>query len=273
MNQMRKILSAIVCICFMQISTAQEGIEIGGHAGIAYYFGDINTNYNLSRPGYLIGFKFRRNYNERLSLAATVDFARVNGSDESSNNNFERTRNLNFFSNVIDGSLVLEFNFFPYIHGSAEDFYTPYLFGGMSLLRYNPKTTLDGDTHTLRDLGTEGQFEGTEYGSLTAAFVYGIGFKWDINRDWSLNTQLSGRSIFSDYIDDVSQFYTEPNTLRAQRGEIAATLANRALDPEFGRPGTQRGNGKNNDVVYFVSFGVMRYFGNLKCPPISKIRG
>ena len=118
------------------------------------------------------------------------------------------------------------------------------------MISYNPKTTLDDVTYDLRDFGTEGQFAGGEYGSLTAAFVFGFGFKWDINRDWSLNAQISGRSVFTDYIDDVSENYADPFTLAAQRGQIAPFLANRSLDPEFGRPGTQRGNGKSNDIIY-----------------------
>ena len=263
------LISSFLCL---QLS-AQEGIEYGGHAGIAYYFGDLNTNYDLSRPGYLVGLKFRRNHNERTSLTAALNYGLIRGADGSSNNAFERSRNLDFHSQIIDLSVSYEFNFFPYIHGSAEEFYTPYIFGGLSLMSYNPKTTLDDQTYTLRDFGTEGQFAGGEYGSLTAAFVFGFGFKWDINRDWSINTQISGRNVFTDYIDDVSGTYADPFTLASQRGQIAPLLANRSLDPEFGRPGTQRGNGKNNDIVYFVSIGIMKYIGYLKCPPISKIRG
>jgi len=269
---MRNIVFAILC-CFMLQLQAQEGIEYGGHAGLAYYFGDLNTNYDLSRPGYVIGLKFRRNYNERISLTAALDYGRISGSDENSNNAFERSRNLDFYSQILDGSVTFEFNFFPYIHGSAEEYYTPYLFGGLSMMRYNPKTTLEDETYTLRDFGTEGQFVGGEYGFVTASFVFGMGFKWDINRDWSLNAQLSGRNVFSDYIDDVSGLYAEPATLASQRGAEAPFLANRSADLDFGSAGTQRGNGKSNDIVYFFSIGVMRYIGQLKCPPISKIKG
>jgi len=270
-----KISVKIVFVCLFLSSAlqSQEGIEYGGHVGIAYYFGDLNTSYNLSKPGYAIGLKFRRNYNERLSLAGSIDYARISASDSNSNNAFEKNRNLDFYSNIIDGSVVLEFNFFPYTHGSEDEYYTPYLFGGMSMMRFNPKTELDGETYNLREFGTEGQFQGNEYGLMTAAFVYGIGLKWDINRDWSLNAQISGRNVFSDYIDDVSQAYPEFSTLSSQRGAVAVDLSNRSLDPDFASAGLQRGNGKSNDVVYFFSFGIMRYIGQLKCPPISKIRG
>jgi len=251
---------------------SQKGIEIGGHLGVSYYFGDLNTNYSLTKPGFSVGFKARRNFNERLSLTASLDYGRISGSDEKSNNAFERQRNLSFYSHIFDASAVLEFNFFPYIHGSEEEYYTPYLFGGFSFMKFNPKAELNGNTFTLRDYATEGQSRGNEYGLVTPTFVFGIGFKWDINRDWSFNVELSGRNVGSDYIDDVSQRYPEFSSLESQRGAEAVLLSNRSLDPDFALPNMQRGNGKSNDVVYFVHIGIMRYFGELPCPPISKIR-
>lgn len=267
-----KYISSIIIILISSLLYSQKGVEVGGHVGVAYYFGDLNTNYSLSKPGYDIGIKVRRNFNERLSLAAAIDFGRISGSDVNSNNAFERQRNLDFFSHIIDGSAVLEFNFFPYIHGSQEDYYTPYLFGGISFMKYNPKTNLEGTTYALRNYGTEGQFSGSEYGLVSPTFVFGVGFKWDINRDWSWNVQLSGRNVGSDYIDDVSQRYPEFSSLESQRGSEAVLLSNRSPDPDFAVANMQRGNGKSNDVVYFFSIGIMRYFSQLACPPISRIR-
>ena len=249
---------------------AQEGYELGAHVGFANYFGDLNTNYNLAELGFSFGIKARRNFNERVSVAAGFDYGQVGGNDINSNNVFQRTRNLNFNSNVFDFNATLEFNFFPYIHGSKEDYYTPYLFGGLSFMKFNPQTELDGVTYSLRDFGTEGQNFGQEYGLVTAAFVYGMGIKWDINREWSINASISGRNLFSDYIDDVSGQYPNLLDLEARRGITAVQLSNRALQPDFAQNNVQRGNGKNNDLVFFAQIGIMRYFGQIPCPSISK---
>lgn len=261
----------ILLLSSFGIIDAQKGIELGGNAGISYYFGDLNTNYNLSSPGISLELKARKNFNERVSVAAGLLFGTIQASDSNSGNNFERARNLDFSSNVWDLNFSLEFNFFPYYHGSEDNYYTPYVFGGFSVVKYNPTTELNGTKYELRDFGTEGQFFGNEYFLMSGALVYGIGFKWDINRDWSVNTQISGRRLFTDYIDDVSGSYPDFASLEALRGTTAVALSNRSPDPDFVRPLMQRGNGKENDVLYFISIGIMKYIGQLECPSISKI--
>lgn len=262
------IITIILFISFSQ-GLSQKGLELGGDIGLAWYFGDLNTSYDLSKPGFAIALKARQNFNERLSVSGGFQYAHVSASDANSNNFFERNRNLDFRSNTFDFNAALEFNFFPYQHGSKDNYYTPYLFAGFSMMKFNPKTDLDGATYTLRDFGTEGQFINNEYHLVSAAFLYGFGFKWDLNKDWSINTQISGRKLFSDYIDDVSGNYPEFSGLETLRGPIAVQLSNKSENSDFVRPGMQRGNGKNNDVVYIVSIGVMRYFGQLQCPSIS----
>ena len=266
-----RLIIIIFFIGMVQHAHSQKGIELGGNAGISYYFGDLNTNYNISKPGFAIELKTRKNFNERISLAAGLQYAQVQASDKNSNNNFEKARNLDFKSVLWDLNFTMEFNFFPYFHGSKDFYYTPYLFAGFSILKYNPTTELEGVRYNLREFGTEGQFLGNEYFLMSGALVYGIGFKWDINRDWSVNTQISGRKLFSDYIDDVSDTYPEFASLEASRGSTAVALSNRSSIPDFVQPKMQRGNGKSNDVLYFISIGIMKYFGQLECPSISKI--
>ena len=266
---LRRFLTILILI-FPFCLQGQKGLEVGGDIGISYYFGDLNTNYNLSQPGFALSLKARQNFNERLSVTGAFQMGQVKGSDSNSNNFFQRTRNLDFQSNFYDFSGVFEFNFFPYIHGSDDNFYTPYLFAGFSIMKFNPTTELDGVKYNLRDFGTEGQFFANEYYLISGSWVYGFGFKWDINKDWSFNAQIIGRKLFTDYIDDVSGSYPDFPSLENLRGPIAVELSDRSGMPDFVQPGMQRGNGKNNDVVYVLSIGIMRYFGQLQCPKISK---
>ena len=244
------------------------------NAGLAYYFGDLNTNFDLSRPGAAVNVFGRFNFDERIALKGGFYYGRISGNDSRSDNAFQRARNLDFFSNVWDGTLQLEFNFFPYIHGSKDRSFTPYIFAGLSAFQYSPKTELNGVTYRLQEFGTEGQDIGDEYALFNLGIAYGGGLKWDLNYYWSMNLELSGRFLFTDYLDDVSEVYPDPNLLRSLRGQIAVDLSDRS-DPDapggqIGRPGIQRGNSKNNDSYNFVTIGVAYYFGRVKCPPISR---
>lgn len=257
----------IILACFLSSLKAQKGVELGGHIGLSHYYGDLNPDYSLSDPGLSFGLKARRNFNYRVCVAMGLDYGRIGGSDENAVNAFERSRNLSFKSNVYDLNFTMEFNFFPYVHGSSDFYYTPYLFGGFSMFRFNPKAELDGETYTLRDYNTEGNFGSGQYFLMAGSVVYGMGLKYDINTDFSINIQLSGRRIFNDYIDDVSGSYPNYNQLA---NATAVALSNRSEDNGHGIPNTQRGDGRSNDAIYYLQIGIMRYFTEIRCPDITK---
>lgn len=276
---MKKLLVGLVFILLAQMAIAQKGWEAGGWLGVSYYFGDLNTNYSLDRPGFAGGGIARYNFNNRIAAKMSVNYGKISAEDANSRNAFERARNLSFESTIVDGAFQLEFNFLPYTHGSKDEYYTPYLFAGFSAFYFNPKAELDGTLYELRPLGTEGQFKGEEYYTVNGAFVYGIGFKVDLSYEWSLNFELSGRQTFTDYVDDVSTVYTDIDDLLKARGEIAAQLADRSIDipgvnnSQIGVEGTQRGNSNNKDALIFLQVGLLYYFGDLRCPEYSSNRG
>lgn len=248
---------------------AQKGWEVGGWVGLSHYFGDLNTRIRVSDPGLAFGIIGRRNFNTRTSWKTSFNFAQVGADDANSNNNFERNRNLSFKSNIFDFSSQLEFNFLPYIHGSTDAYFTPYILAGFSFIHYNPKAELNGDSYSLRDFGTEGQDRGDEYGRFTGGLLFGGGFKWDINYDWSINVEIAGRKLYTDYLDDVSGIYPNQTQLLSDRGQIAVDLSDRSLVPGIADEGRQRGNDRDNDLFVTLGIGIVKYFGRLECPKIS----
>lgn len=269
---MKQLLILIMCLSSWIGVQAQRGWEGGGWAGVSYYFGDLNTNYRLGDPNLAGGLMARFNFNNRIAARLGGNYGRVAANDANSRNAFERARNLSFRSDVFDLSAAIEFNFLPYTHGSKDEFFTPYVFAGLSVFSFNPQTELDGTWYDLRPLGTEGQFPGEEYYTVQAGLNYGIGVKVDLNYYWSLNFELDARHLFTDYLDDVSTVYPDPDDLRQQRGDLAVDLSDRSIplpdvdNSQLGLPGTQRGNSTNNDSFIFFKAGIYYYFGDLRCP-------
>lgn len=271
-------LSGLILVLFAAFSletNAQQGWEAGPSIGVMNYFGDLNTNFRVNKPGASGALNFRYNFNNRICLKFSGAYGNVSATDADSKNVFEQQRNLSFESVIIDGAAQLEFNFLPYTHGSSDEFFTPYLFGGLSTFYYNPKAEYEGQLYELRNLGTEGQFKGEEYLEFSGAWVYGIGMKFDINYQWSVNFELGIRSAFTDYLDDVSTVYPDNTDLLRDKGEIAAALSDRSLgvDNPISKTGRQRGNANNNDHFSIFSVSMMYYFGSLRCPDISKVGG
>lgn len=264
----------LVFSLFTTMIVAQKGWEVGPGVGLSHYFGDLNTNYRLNKPGIAGSLNFRYNFNTRICLKFSGNYGTVSATDADSKNIFEQQRNLSFESVIVDGSAQLEFNFLPYIHGSADEYFTPYLFGGLSAFYYNPTAEYQGQVYELRPLGTEGQFKGEEYLPMSGAWLFGAGMKVDLNYQWSINVELGIRSAFTDYLDDVSTLYPDNDDVRRDKGEIAAALSDRSLgvDNPISKEGRQRGNANNNDSYSIFSVSMMYYFGSIRCPEISKIR-
>ncbi|HMQ62668.1 MAG TPA: DUF6089 family protein [Flavilitoribacter sp.] len=273
MSKKLVLLSGFLLWTCISTLSAQKGWEVGPWAGVSYYFGDLNSNYDLSKPNFAGGFLARYNFNKRICLKFSAGLGEIQGDDADSDNVFERARNLNFRSILVDGTAQLEFNFLPYVHGSKEEFFTPYLFGGLSVFHFNPKTDYNGTTYELRGLGTEGQFKGEEYYTTQAALAFGIGMKVDLSYEWSLNFELSARRLYTDYLDDVSTVYPDKTDLLKLRGQTAVDLSDRSIaipgvtDGPIGQAGRQRGDASNNDAYLFLSAAIVYYFGDLRCPP------
>ncbi len=272
-----KRLFFITIILILATTTwAQRGWEAGGWLGAAHYFGDLNTNYSLNDLGVAGGAIVRYNFNERLSFRFGANYAQLKAYDSDSKNAYERARNLHFKSDVVDGLLALEFNFLPYLHGHNEFYFTPYIYAGLAAVYYNPKAEYNDEWVDLRPLGTEGQFKGEEYFSVAGGLAFGVGFKFDLSYQWSVNIELSARSLFTDYLDDVSTVYPDKSDLLRSRGETAVALSDRSIlvpelsDATLGRAGQQRGESNNNDQYAFLSVGLVYYFGDLRCPAYTK---
>lgn len=255
----------LMCTCNLY---AQKGWELGGWLGTSFYFGDLNNRLSITQPGIAGGLNARYNYNTRISTKYSLNYGRVGASDADSPNTFEQSRNLSFKSNIYDFTAAMEFNFFNYVHGSTDEYATPYLLAGVNVFRWNPTAELNGQKYNLKDLGTEGQTVGNEYFGINGGLVVGGGYKWDISYDWSLNIEYSYRYLFTDYLDDVSGTYPNLTQLAQERGAAAAALSDRSTI-ELGQEGRQRGNSKDNDTYNFIGISLMKYFGRIECPKIS----
>ena len=105
---MRLILVAFLAFISMSVS-AQRGWEVGGMLGIAHYRGDINTSSFINQPGLSVSAVARYNFNERICLKFAGTYGRTGADDANSSNDFERTRNLSFRTDIFDGAAQLEF--------------------------------------------------------------------------------------------------------------------------------------------------------------------
>ena len=150
---MRKL--ALFILVLLSIQSKAQNWEIGFFGGVSTYRGDLAPRIVPAETHPTFGIGIKRNVNRFVTLALDVKHGKISGDDR----NFDhlQSRNLRFHSPLTEVSATTEFNFFPFLKGLKPKQFTPFLFTGFSMFRFNPKTEYEGKTYDLRDLSTEGQ--------------------------------------------------------------------------------------------------------------------
>lgn len=231
----------------------------------------VDLDFSSTRIGGGIGYRFR--FHPRWATSTQLHFGIVSGADSNTDEVIRRSRNLSFRSPILELSQRIEFIILAKEEGGAR--YSRlgtkgratkadvlYIFSGISGFYYNPQTQINGAWTNLRPLKTEGQgLPGgqDEYGKFSIAIPMGLGFKFAIGKFWRLGMEISLNKTFTDYIDDVSTDYFDPEVLAKKVGKDAVYAANPAIENHtWFTEGQQRGNPDDNDAYIFTNFTVTR---------------
>lgn len=248
--------------------------DLGGHRGKGTTFiKDVNLPLTKLMRGAFITFS----PSEWLGFRVAAQYTYVEGQDRIIKTNgrdelYRKQRNLDFKSDMFEVYAAMEV--FPLmLLNKNDDGYDPrlrpYIFAGAGMFSFNPKgsiTDQDGNQtwYELQPLRTEGQgFK--EYPSRKTYALkqlnipMGGGLKYFATQKLNLSLELLYRKTFTDYIDDLSTDYVDPNlfyqNLRPERAIIASQVFDKAFTslingaPRF-EPGLQRGNPNNMDAYF-----------------------
>ncbi|TAH40428.1 MAG: hypothetical protein EYC69_11510 [Bacteroidetes bacterium] len=267
MNIRRTFLLLFLFNAGLGMSSYAQYEEIGLQGGITHYKGELAAH--LFKPEEVhpyFGAFFRHNWNRHWSYKLELNVGKISGSDSHAKNAFEKDRNLSFYTTIIEVSPQIEFNFFPYETGNFEYPFTPYIFTGISLFRFNPKAELNGEIYELQPLGTEGQGSNgnKKYKRIQIAIPIGGGIKFAAGGNVGIGIEVGARRTYTDYLDDVSTVYPDQQILLANQGAAAVALSNRSLnnsDTSSSIPSIYRKQrGDSNSKDWYLFAGVTLYF-------------
>jgi hypothetical protein len=268
-------------------------VEAGLNFGPSFFLGDLGGNvgkgtrfikdlnieltklmkgaYITVYPNRWLGVRLNANY---TYLEGTDNIIDTKGVDEL----WRKQRNLDFKTDVWELQLGAEV--FPLMIFSREDYeprLRPYGFIGGGIFHFNPKGSLtdaNGNKtwYALHPLRTEGQGMAEypakkEYKLTQFNIPLGAGIKYFLSDRVNVSTELLYRKTFTDYIDDVSTSYIDPNNFSKYLNSTDAAIAAKVSDKVIGivtpgitryAPGTQRGNANNLDAYFsfVLKFGV-----------------
>ncbi len=238
-----------ILLIFSVFTSQSQTLEGGIFAGGSYYIGDLNPYYHFKQTQPLFGLLARYNINNRWVLRVSISRGALKGDD--SKIEYVVGRDLKFNSNITEFAGVAEFNFKTYQTGSARNFFTPYMFGGLAIYYSKPKV---GNLE-LRDYGTEGQqinFDSREsYNFTNLSIPFGMGFKYGMSRRICLSFEYGLRKTFKDYLDDVSKtYYLDGSSINP--GDDNYNFIRYSDPNRTHQPYMQRGYSKTNDWYAFA---------------------
>ena len=230
---------------------------LSAFAGTINYQGDLKPTsftFNHSNPTFSLVLRkpISRWFNWRLGAS----IGKVEGADKY-NRDYLKVRNLSFFTDVQEIYTALEINLLDI----TTKKFTPYMYGAVGLFHFNPWTYDNNGKKTyLKPLSTEGQGlsqypQQKPYKLIQSVLGFGVGAKYALSSCSNIGIEFSQRKTFIDYLDDVSSFYVDQETLRAAKGDKAVELAWRGDEVPGGAPypqdGYQRGTKSEMDWYYF----------------------
>jgi opacity protein-like surface antigen len=262
---MRKVWILLWFVCAATLIRAQR-VDLDVFLGISNYQGDLQPAiFTLNNASAGQAFILKYGISDNIYARAGFSFGTIRGDDKNNTDEELRQRNLNFQSSLQEFHAGLEYRFLR----TDNIPITPYIFAGFGFFHYDPytydtlKTTGAWDKVFLQPLSTEGQglpqFPDRKPYNLTQMCIpYGLGIKWQVNCNLNVGVEFRHTKVFSDYLDDVSNTYADPNELLTYRGEQAVRVAWRR-DEYDGVPyptggNINRGNPKQDDWYYFAGF-------------------
>ena len=235
-----------------------------------------STKLSFTKPGLGISGMYR--VGPQSTLRGSFMWARLKADDYRSdilgeNSRYRYVRNLHFRNDIKE--LSFEYIFDLTAHQRtfiSRPELVPYLFAGLAVFHHNPKAKVPeadayhyeignaqpitkndtryagvspGEWIALKPLGTEGQYvqgSGVDpYSNWQIAVPFGAGVRYRASRYLDLSFEIAYRQTFTDYLDDVSGLYVNPEEFGSgPDGNLSRLMADRSKEPTAAISGNSR---------------------------------
>ncbi|MEO6930182.1 MAG: hypothetical protein ABI151_01065 [Chitinophagaceae bacterium] len=289
---------------FSQLSINTSDLEAGITIAPSNFLGDLGgtkgkggnflKDNNLSNTRILVSGHVSVRATDWLYARLAATYGNIGGDDAmiKANGGLEearKTRNQNFRSKISEAYVAAEIYPTVFLESDPSTFFhklRPYAIAGIGVFHFNPegKDPLTGEWVKLHPLHLEGQgfpeyADRKNYGLTQINIPLGFGIKYYTSETVSISLEALMRKTFSDYIDDVSTTYIDPNLFFQHLDQASAIVANRMFDKSVGaanrNSGGKRGSPANKDSYYAVGFKISfrlggNGYGSLRCPLITR---
>ena len=254
-------IRSIVLLIFFPFFFQAQYLEVGGSLGASNYLGDLAPSSlwtSIGQTNWAQGVFVRYNINNFTAFRLDLTHGFISGSDKFSvEDNSRGERNLSFRTEIYEAALLGELNILRFQPDGKNKMFSPYIFGGIALYKFNPQTKFDDQWYDLQPLGTEGQGLSNypkKYSLTQFSIPVGGGLKVAMNQNFTITFETGLRKTFTDYLDDVSSFYPDFEELAITNGELAAELSWRydEINADAIPPASGAGRGDPLDLDWYI---------------------
>ncbi|HMH32408.1 MAG TPA: hypothetical protein VK543_05230 [Puia sp.] len=255
--------------------------DLGGHFGRGTSF---LKDYNMKATRLSFGAFIAAHPNELLGFRLALNYGQLDGDDsyikgKGGLEQARQNRNLDFRSQITEAFFAMEVYPTVLLEDDPTSLFgrlRPYGLIGVGVFHFNPQGTYT-DPNTggktwvdLQPLHTEGegfpQYPDRPNYSLTQINIpMGVGVKYFLSESVNLSFEIVHRKTFTDYIDDVSTTFVDPNLFYANLGagqaQIADVMSNKSplrsnlVGADYG-PGGKRGDTGQKDAYFTAAFKI-----------------
>jgi hypothetical protein len=243
----------------------QRSLMLTAGTGTSTYYGELTNPGTLlkAQPNLNVGLQIY--VTPQISVRTELNWFQLKGSDADANEPSRKIRGLSFLSNCFEISGIGAFNLFA----NGNRYYrrptlNVYAFTGFGLLYFNPTAKLDGKSYSLEPLKTEG----VSYSRVAPVIPIGLGVRLKTGPNTNIVFEGGYRKTFTDYLDDVSTKYADPNSFTDPIARYFANPNNPAYNTLTTIPptevnnyttGAKRGNPSATDSYFLLNVKVEYY--------------
>ena len=212
---------------FSSLITKAQIHEIGLFLGGSNYIGDVGKTNYIDPNESALGILYKWNKSPRHSWRASYTYSKISGDDKNASEPARKQRGYRFENSIKELSLGLEFDFFDFDLHDSEPKFTPYVYSGLSYIRYDGLYFLNEDMKIDKTYGT-------------VAIPMTVGIKTNFLENFVLGFEAGVRYSFKDDLDG-----SNPTNEKFEN--------------------LQFGNTNSNDWYVFTGFTLTYTFGNKPC--------
>jgi len=265
----QSVLANFFVIITTGVLSAQR-FEFGGGVGMLHYRGDLNPTWMPVKPSVAAEVFGRYNLSMAAVLRAGILFAPSVAafSSDSPDPYFNSSPEPYGFSTYLaELSVMGEYNFFNYRSPKNRFvFGSPYLFGGLglSMAELGEPDNFQPDSLFLNSPIPAVKYPANPRISLFPVFVLGVGYKQQLGQYFNLGVQASGRFLFSDHLDQVSDREQSYSRVKNPDGTFAVDANGNFINQQVLR--RQLGNKSDRDSYFYIGVSLSYTIKEIICP-------